>query len=80
MCLASGSDQGGTLWLGGVPNQPSGSPYAVTYTGPLKTNPYIFYTIPNPIGVLLNGIPVASAPVALQSDAAAGSLWIVDSG
>lgn len=80
LCLASGTSNGGTLFLGGVPTQPGGAPYDVTYTGPLFRNPYVFFIIPNPTDVLLNGNPVANAASALQSDTNAGSKWIVDSG
>ncbi|GAQ83783.1 aspartyl protease-like protein [Klebsormidium nitens] len=80
LCLASGTSNGGTLFLGGVPDQPGGAPYDISYTGPLLRNPFVFFIIPNPTNVLLNGNPVAGAASALQSDTNAGSAWIVDSG
>lgn len=43
-------------------------------------NPFVFYIVPNPTNVLLNGNAVANAASALQSDTNAGSRWIVDSG
>lgn len=77
LCLASGEDTGGKLFLGGVPNQPNGLGYDVTYTPLLQSN-NVFYIIPAPTDVLLNGSPVAGAASALA--ATSGSTWIVDSG
>lgn len=71
---------GGTLFLGGVPTQPDGAPYVVTYTGPLLQNPSAVYSIPSATEVLVNGIPVPGAAAEMQADAAGGSKWIVDSG
>ncbi|GAQ89014.1 aspartic proteinase-like protein [Klebsormidium nitens] len=80
LCLASGHSTGGTLFLGGVPTQPDGSPYAVTYTGPLLQNPSVEFAIPSATDVLVNGVPVPGAAAKMERDAERGSKWIVDSG
>ncbi|GAQ93454.1 hypothetical protein KFL_015420010, partial [Klebsormidium nitens] len=72
LCLASGYNKGGTLYLGGAPTQPSG----VTYTTPLQRNPNVLFLIPKPVDVLLDGKPINGAAAALASGS---NDWIVDS-
>ena len=80
LCLASGTNASGTLYLGGVPSQPDGSPYDFTYTGPLLQNASAAFSIPSATDVQVNGVSVPGAAADLQADAAGGSTWIVDSG
>ncbi|GAQ79229.1 hypothetical protein KFL_000260450 [Klebsormidium nitens] len=77
LCLASGFDTGGTLFLGGVPTQPGGANYAVSYTTPPINTNSPFWSTPAPTNVLLNGAPVPGAAAALTADT--GATWILDS-
>lgn len=77
LCLASGGDTGGSLFLGGVPNQPSGQAYSLSYTPFLQT-PFVYYMIPQPTDFLVGGTSVSGAAGALSGEG--GVRWVVDSG
>ncbi|GAQ87193.1 Aspartyl protease [Klebsormidium nitens] len=77
LCLASGGDTGGSLFLGGVPDQPNGQGYSLSYTPFLQT-PFVYYMIPQPTDFLVGGVSVSGAAGALTGEG--GVRWVVDSG
>jgi hypothetical protein len=79
LCLASGRDTGGTLFLDGVPSQPSNQPYALSYT-PILQTPFVYYIIPQPTDFLVGGVSVSGASGEFAAEAFPSTYWIVDSG
>ena len=77
LCLAAGGDTGGSLFLGGVPSQPSGQGYSLSYT-PLLQTPFVYYIIPQPTDFLVGGVSLAGAAGALTGESSVR--WVVDSG